>query len=397
MTGSSKIKVALIVLNDLGSGGAYNYESGVIKDLVLAEKSPFEFLIFAPHKLVGATKQRFPDLGVRPYRSGLITMFFLSLRSSLQGYKLLKTVGLRYGRLERSLVRENVSLAYFLAPNALVLDLVDTPTINTVWDLGHRDIPEFVEITGDRHFEERELFYRHALPKSFRVVVDTERTSERIQSIYGVLKDRVIIGGLAATRPSVPDTRSSYSSPFFLYPGQFWPHKRHVLLLEAFQIVCNQNPDCKLIFTGCDKGNLNHVMDVAKSLDIASRVEFKGFVDTSALAGLMKDAHCVVFPSQLGPSNLPPLEAAMLGTRSLISNVHFDPLLTHPLIRTVASQNAEVWAMEMLRTLAENKAEFDPLIQPKSDFTTQIGDALNVFQAHRNEWASVEAKRFQRG
>ena len=137
-------------------------------------------------------------------------------------------------------------------------------------------------------------------------------------------------------------------------------------------------------------------MDVAKSLDIASRVEFRGFVGASELAELMKDAHSVVFPSQLGPSNLPPLEAAMLGTRSLISNVHFDPLLTHPLIRTVASQNTEVWAMEMLRTLAENKAEFDPLIQPKSNLITQLCDALDAFQAHRNEWASVEAKRFQR-
>ena len=396
MTGSPKIRVALVVLNDLGSGGAHNYESEVIRNLASAEKLDFDYLIYAPHKLVGATKLRFPDLKVRPYRSGLITMFFLSLRSSLQGYKLLKTIGLRYGRLERSLVREAVSLAYFLAPNALVLDLVDTPTINTVWDLGHRDIPEFVEITGDRHFEERELFYRHALPKSYRVVVDTEQTSERIQSIYGVLKDRVIIGGLAAIRPSVSETRSRGTSPFFLYPAQFWPHKRHVLLLEAFRIVCNQNSDCKLIFTGGDKGNLNHVMDVAKSLDIASRVEFRGFVGASELAGLMKDAHCVVFPSQLGPSNLPPLEAAMLGTRSLMSNVHFDPLLIHPLIKTVASQNAEVWAMEMLRMLAETKAEFDPLVQPKSNFATQLCDALNAFQAHRNEWASVEAKRFQR-
>jgi len=137
-------------------------------------------------------------------------------------------------------------------------------------------------------------------------------------------------------------------------------------------------------------------MDVVKSLDIVSRVEFKGFVDTSELAGLMKDAHCVVFPSQLGPSNLPPLEAAMLGTRSLISDVHFDPLLSHPLIRTVASQNAEVWATEMLQTLAETKAEFDPLVQPNSNFASQICVALNEFRAHRNEWASVEANRFQR-
>ena len=40
--------------------------------------------------------------------------------------------------------------------------------------------PEFVEITGDRHFEEREIFFKHVLPKSFRVVVDTKKTSDQI-------------------------------------------------------------------------------------------------------------------------------------------------------------------------------------------------------------------------
>ena len=151
-----------------------------------------------------------------------------------------------------------------------------------------------------------------------------------------------------------------------------------------------------MIFTGGDKGNLEHVKNVAESFGISSRVEFRGFVDASELAGLMKDAHCVVFPSQLGPSNLPPLEAALLGTKSLISSVHFDPLLIHPLIKTVASQNAEVWAMEMLRTLEKMNAKFDPLVQPNSNFASQIYDSLNQFQAHRNEWAPFRGKRFQR-
>jgi glycosyltransferase involved in cell wall biosynthesis len=390
------MRVALVVLNDLGSGGAHNYESGVISELIVAENLPVEFIIFSPHKLVGATKERFSDLEVRPYRSGLLTMIFLSLRNSLQGYKLLKTIGLRYGRLERSFVRDDVSLAYFLAPNALVLDLVDTPTINTIWDLGHRDIPEFIEVTGDRHFEERELFYRQVLPKSFRVVVDTEKTSERIQTIYGVIKDRVIVGGLAATKPSVPDTRSSETSTFFLYPAQFWPHKRHVLLLEAFRIVCNQNPDCKLIFTGGDKGNLEHVKRVAKGLGLSARVEFKGFVEPSELAGLMKDAKCVVFPSQLGPSNLPPMEAALLGTKSLISNVHFDPLLSHPLINIVPTQSAEDWAMAMLQSLKEVEIPLEPLSDIDSTLITQLSESFLEFKARRNEWMDISHQRFQR-
>lgn len=396
MKKSSKLRVALVVLNSPSSGGAYNYEFGVIDELVREKDLPIEFLIFAPTSLVGVTRDRYSQLRVRPYRSGLLTMIFLGLRNSLPGYKLLKFLGLRYGRFERALAREGVSLAYFLSPNALVLDLVDTPTINTLWDLGHRDIPEFIEITGNRHFEERELFYRHALPKSFRVIVDTEQTSDRIQAIYGVNKDRVIIGGLPAIRPQVQESRLRAAFPYFLYPAQFWPHKRHALLLEAFRLVCEQNADCKLILTGHDKGNLEHVVNVSQSLGISSRVEFKGFVSNIELAGLMNDAVCVVFPSQLGPSNLPPLEAALLGTKSLVSGVHTDPRLRHPLITTVPTQNPEDWAMAMLGALANQEIRFEPLSQFNSTLISPLCESLLEFRARRKEWASIEDQRFKR-
>ena len=381
------MRIALILLNNARAGGAGSYEYEVIKSISLYEQSEFEFVIYVPKSLFIDIKEQFKTFRVRTYKAGLLALFFLNLRVALSGYKLLKSIGLKYGRLERKLRRDDISLAHFLCPNAIALDLVDTPMINTVWDLGHRDLPEFLEITGDRHFEERELFYRMALPKSFRVVVDTERTSERIQSVYGVIKDKVIVGGLASTKPSVPEFRSSNTEHFFLYPAQFWPHKRHVLLLEAFKIVCNQNSDCKLILTGSDKGNLEHVVQKAKTLGISERIEFMGFVDSTKLATLMQNALCLVFPSQLGPSNLPPLEAAMLGTRSLISNVHSDPMLSHSLITIVPNQNAEDWAEAMLHILAEKNPNFEALPDTESQLLSQLFSSFSEFKSHREEWA----------
>ena len=387
MISSKKMRIALILLNNARAGGAGSYEYEVIKSISLYEQSEFEFVIYVPKSLFIDIKEQFKTFRVRTYKAGLLALFFLNLRVALSGYKLLKSIGLKYGRLERKLRRDDISLAHFLCPNAIALDLVDTPMINTVWDLGHRDLPEFLEITGDRHFEERELFYRMALPKSFRVVVDTERTSERIQSVYGVIKDKVIVGGLASTKPSVPEFRSSNTEHFFLYPAQFWPHKRHVLLLEAFKIVCNQNSDCKLILTGSDKGNLEHVVQKAKTLGISERIEFMGFVDSTKLATLMQNALCLVFPSQLGPSNLPPLEAAMLGTRSLISNVHSDPMLSHSLITIVPNQNAEDWAEAMLHILAEKNPNFEALPDTESQLLSQLFSSFSEFKSHREEWA----------
>jgi glycosyltransferase involved in cell wall biosynthesis len=387
MIGTKKMHIALILLNNARAGGASSYECEVIKSISLYEHPEFDFIIYVPRSLFKKTKEQFEAFTVRSYKAGLLALFFLNLRVALSGYKLLKSIGMKYGRLERKLRRDDISLAYFLCPNAIALDLVDTPMINTVWDLGHRDLPEFLEITGDRHFEERELFYRMALPKSFRVVVDTERTSERIQSVYGVLKDKVIVGGLAPTKPSVPEFRSSNTEHFFLYPAQFWPHKRHVLLLEAFKIVCNKNSDCKLILTGSDKGNLEHVVQKAKTLGISERTEFMGFVDSTKLATLMQNALCLVFPSQLGPSNLPPLEAAMLGTRSLISNVHSDPMLSHSLITIVPSQNAEDWAEAMLHILTEKDPSFKALPDTESQLLSQLFSSFSEFKSHREEWA----------
>jgi glycosyltransferase involved in cell wall biosynthesis len=180
---------------------------------------------------------------------------------------------------------------------------------------------------------------------------------------------------------------SSKTEQFFLYPAQFWPHKRHVLLLEAFKIVCEQNADCKLILTGSDKGNLKHIVQRAKTLGISERIKFMGFVDSPKLATLMQNALCLVFPSQLGPSNLPPLEAAMLGTRSLISNVHSDPMLSHSLITIVPSQNAEDWAEAMLHILTEKDPSFEAPPDTESQLLCQLFSSFSEFRSHREEWA----------
>jgi hypothetical protein len=110
----------------------------------------------------------------------------------------------------------------------------------------------------------------------------------------------------------------------------------------------------------------------------------------------MKDAQCVVFPSQLGPSNLPPMEAALLGTKSLISNVHFDPLLTHPLITVVPTQNAADWAMAMLQVLKEVEIRFESLADRDSTLTRQLCESFLDFKARRDEWMDISNRRFKR-
>jgi len=394
MSVAFEIRVALIALTDPTGGGAHQYERGVISALLDSKPQGTDFVIFCPKNLESGFQKQFPTLSIQTYRNGLFALFLLNVRHSLAGYALLKRVGLRYGGLEKKMRRAGIHLAYFLSPNPLSLDLVDTPMINTVWDLGHRDLPEFIEITGDRHYEERELYFKGVLPKSFRVIVDTEHTAKRIEQVYGVLPERTRAIGLIFNIQSAPNSDAQkldsckFGSQYLIYPAQFWPHKRHILLVRAFSQATRSRNDVHLVLTGSDKGNETHIKAEVERLGVSDRVHFLGFVTAEELQNLIRDARALVFPSALGPSNLPPLEAALLGTPSLISPVHHDPALINDYITVIESESVGSWATAIEDLVAEPKPARIEMLTQHENIGVVIREILNEFRELRSEWSS---------
>ena len=385
-------KTAIVLQNGPTAGGAFTYEGNVLASL---SKLPnhAEFIVLCPPSTTESIQESFPMFKVVPYTCGLVAKFFIAIRGSLSGYYLLNSIGMRYGKFEKSLRRNGVGLAYFLSPNPISLDLVDTAMIHTVWDLGHRDVPEYPEITGDRHYEEREYFYSRMLPKSFRVVVDTPHTASRIADIYKVSLDRIIVGGLSPARKKVISSTENNSfvkslHQFFLYPAQFWPHKRHVLLTEAFSQFLKSHPSVNLVFTGSDKGNMSHIKDLVNKLGIQKNVHFLGFVSDELLTELMENTVSLMFPCQLGPSNLPPLEAAQLGTRSIISNIHHDPALDHALIKQLTDQSVSTWVQAMKTQISSETPQNANIPITNPEIVNLVDEAFAQFWQIRNEWSS---------
>lgn len=392
MDTTANIRVALIALTHPTGGGAHQYERSVILNVTASKAESSEFVIFCPKELESDFRKQFPKLTIQTYRHGLLTLFFLNSRHSLAGYAILKKVGLRYGSLEKQMRKCEVDIAYFVSPNPLSLDLVDIPMINTVWELGHRSMPEFIEITGDRHYEERELYFRSVLPKSFRIMVDTEHTAKRIEQVYGVLPERVRNIGLIFTHQlektlELPymDT-TDFGSQYLIYPAQFWPHKRHVLLIRAFFQATKSRSDVHLVLTGGDKGNESHIRAEVERLGISNRVHFLGFVNAIELQSLICGARALVFPSALGPSNLPPLEAALLGTPSLIGSVHHDPALINDYITVVESGSVDAWTAAIQDLLTKPKpARIETLIKYEN-VGLVVQEIINDFRELRSEW-----------
>jgi len=247
--------------------------------------------------------------------------------------------------------RYRLDLAYFAAPAFARIDL---PYVFTLWDLGHRTIPEFPEMRSGRDpWTHREALCRQMLGQASYVVVGNETGAVEVRTFFGLPASRVV---------AVPFPNPDFSTvveevpawlpprPFFLYPAQFWPHKNHATLLRAIAHLAAAGraiPD--LVFTGADKGNAPWVKACALDRGVADRVHFAGFVSRPVLKALYRRATGLAFPSLLGPNNLPLQEAAVLGCPAIVSDLpghreqlgdgadYVDPL------------DEEAWAEAMLR------------------------------------------------
>lgn len=387
-----KLRVALVCITNPLSGGANSYERTILKKIGKLRDETTELFVFVPGRALQTNSTNDAHSASIPYKTRLLDLVLLSIRSSLPGFQILKKIGMKYGRFERLLKKHQIDLVYFLSPNPIALDIIDTPMVNTIWDLGHRDLPEFIEITGDRHYEERETFYRNILPKSFRVVVDTPETAKSIERIYGVQSSKIEMAGIffgdIPTLTPLPASHPLFGRKFFLYPAQFWPHKNHIFLLRAFAKCLEQCDEVELVFTGSDKGNLEHVKNTVEALGIGSHVQFLGFVSEDELGQLLVSAHAVVFPSLLGPSNLPPLEALAVGTRSVISNVHSDVALVNPLISTVPTFDLEDWAKHLVEMYKQEKPKNQVQQIPQVDIEQLLQKIIRDFNQRREQWLS---------
>lgn len=338
------------------AGGANTYEAAVIRVLSeLEADGTIELSVLVPAEVPGAegdveheSPHRYPNSTLSKLRS---------LIASTPVGGILAAV-LPLSPLSRSLKALNPDLVYFPSPNIHAMGLYKYPHVFTVWDLGHRELRQFPEFANPVEYFLRERLYRKAFLRASRIVTDSKWTGERLEEIYGLASDNWLSLGMAFT-VSVPSNIKpiDFDGPYFLYPAQRWPHKNHRTLLEAFAEVVKVRPDAKIVLIGSSKGGGVDIDSWIRELGISKSVVDMGFVDSDTTYGLVSGARAVVMPTFLGPTNLPPLEAASLGVPSIVSDVHhFDEDLgTH--LTLVAPDEASSWAKSMLDSLETKRPE----------------------------------------
>jgi glycosyltransferase involved in cell wall biosynthesis len=108
---------------------------------------------------------------------------------------------------------------------------------------------------------------------------------------------------------------------FLLYPAQFWPHKNHFRLIEAFRDVVAEVPDLKLVLTGKKRFGYDAVMAAINKFGLNDNVCLLGYVEREDLRAIYKLATALVMPSLFESVSIPIYEAFQVGTPVAASGI----------------------------------------------------------------------------
>jgi glycosyltransferase involved in cell wall biosynthesis len=301
------------------AGGGFTFTRAVV-DAIKACSSGHEFIIWDPEVLERDVRRQWREL---VKRAGDIVGAGRLIRSTarrIRSVQIIFAAG-EVSPLEQFIRDSDIDVVWFLIPGNVP---VSVPYIATVWDLQHRRQPVFPEVTITGWiWEAREHTYRLSLPRAARIITGTQAGKDEIVAFYGVSPQNIVVVPMPVAAAELPrdddsriDVRAKYGlkRDFFLYPAQFWPHKNHVNLLLALDLLKRDaGVELDLVLTGSDKGNLNHVSETVAALGLTSQVHILGFVPKADLCGLYREAVSLAYASFFGPDNIPPLEAFALG------------------------------------------------------------------------------------
>lgn len=161
---------------------------------------------------------------------------------------------------------------------------------------------------------------RRALAHGAWVHTHTAAVAEEVVEVFGA--DPARVRAVASGVPPLPvpdETAPSRYLPsgvrrYVLAVGTAEPRKDLPGLVAAFDLLAGERPDLGLVLAGPEgwgSGELGRALDAAHA---RARVALTGWVDDATLAGLLRGAAVLAYPSLYEGFGYPPLQAMAAGT-----------------------------------------------------------------------------------
>jgi glycosyltransferase involved in cell wall biosynthesis len=204
--------------------------------------------------------------------------------------------------------------------HSLLLLAARQPFVFTLHDLQERYFPE--------HFPLATRIWRRfinslLIRRAEAIICESGFVRDDIVKFFGAAHEKVWVIPApplalpfetdAATAASADQHPRGTSTKCLLYPAQFWPHKNHLRLVDAFARVVKSHPDCVLLLTGEKRYEHAKVFRRVEELGLTRSITHLGHVDRQRLTELYRNATVVVIPTLFESISIPVYEAFALG------------------------------------------------------------------------------------
>ena len=205
---------------------------------------------------------------------------------------------------------------------------------------------DFQELSHPGFFDARERSRRRAfradLLRADRVVAISSATKKDALERANLTADRVTVlppvVGPARTPLATAEQERLLGSlglsagSYAVYPANYWPHKNHERLLDAFARARASRPEMTLVLCGALDAARERLATAIRDEALAGAVRALPYLSDDAVTALLSGARFLVFPSLFEGFGIPVLEAMALGTPVACSDL--------PVLREVAGEDA---------------------------------------------------------
>lgn len=264
----------------------------------------------------------------RPRGSSAFTEFGLpikelatsKLRSLAQGL----AAGLRAGPGD-PFAGEDVVISAMYSPYLLH---TRAPFLYTLHDLQERHLPSNFSFLQRQW---RAFIQPRIATRAVRIICESNFVRDDIVRFFHISPDKVAVIPAPPLWQAKEDAdgydpsavRIKYALParYLFYPAQYWPHKNHAQLLEAFASIAAEFPDIHLVFTGHARFEFAAVKTQIERLGLTQRVHQLGYVDGNDMPALYRLSTALVMPSLFESISIPVYEAFRTGTPVCASKI----------------------------------------------------------------------------
>ena len=314
-------KIGILAFGDPKGGGVYQYTRSII-DVITQDKNN-TYIVFTD-----TDNDSFDEYNIEIRKINKPNIFILNKLIRFLQILLLIRKPFFFTKSEKDVF---LDIDKFVCP---VISLyphfyLNKPFVFTLHDMQERYYPYFFTL---RDKIIRWLNNRSLSKTADKILCESQFVKSDIIKFLGADQDKVHVVQSPPPKcfnSSIIDEnlyktiKAKYSLPeeYIFYPAQFWPHKNHIKLLEAFGIVKKEFKDLKLVFTGSKQNNFQNVDRRIQELQLENDIVYLGYIDYSDLPFLYKMSKFLVMPTLFESISIPIYEAFSLKVAVCCSNV----------------------------------------------------------------------------